>query len=185
MTTPSLAELFWTFLRVGAMGFGGPFALVSLMEKVVVSKGWMTTEEYTLSSGMGSLSPGPISSNTAAVVGYRLRGIAGGAVTYTAFHLPAVVLVIVLAATFQKVESLTVVQGALKGVFASVVGLLVAVGWKMARTLIKDWKAGIVALIPFLALVFLKANPVLIVLGTGLVGYFVFGSRRKEGGAAK
>jgi chromate transporter len=179
MVSPSLATLFWTFLKIGAMGFGGPFALVSLMEKVVVERGWMTTETFAESSGMASLSPGPISSNTSAVIGYRLRGLSGGAVTYTAFHLPAVLLVIVLAASFQQVESVLVVKGALKGVFAAVVGLLVAVGWKMARTLVKDVKSGALALVAFLALVFLKVNPVLIVLGAGAAGFALFRPARR------
>lgn len=173
-SSPSLLELFFSFLRIGAMGFGGPFALVSLIEKVTVKKGWMTTEQYAESTGMAGLAPGPISSNTTAVVGYRLRGLAGGAVAYFAFHLPAVVLVIVLSAYFQQVESLTTVQGALKGVFAAVVGLLASVGWKMGKTLIKDAKSAAVAIIAFLALLLLDANPVLIVLGGGVAGYFVF-----------
>lgn len=176
MGSPSLLELFWTFLRIGAMGFGGPFALVSLQEKVVVGKGWMTTEQFVESSGMASIAPGPISSNTSAVLGYRLRGLAGGAVTYTAFHAPAIILVIVLAAYFEKIQSLTLVQGALKGVFAAVVGLLIAVGWKMGRTLIKDWKSALVAVIPLVALLVFKINPVLIVLGTGALGFFLFRS---------
>lgn len=182
MSSPSLPELFWTYLRIGAMGFGGPFALVSLQEKVCVEKGWMTTEEFVQCSGMGSIAPGPISSNTCAVVGYRLRGVAGSVTTYFAFHLPAVVLVIVLAAYFDRIESLALVKGALKGVFASVVGLLVAVGWKMARTLIKDWKAATLSAIAFVALVFLKINPVLIVLGSGLIGFSFF---RPAGQGAK
>jgi chromate transporter len=173
-SSPRIPELFWSFLRIGAMGFGGPYALVSLTEKVVVARGWMTMEEYAESTGMASLAPGPISSNTSAVVGYRLRGLPGAITTYIAFHLPAVVLVIILAAYFQQVESLHMVQGALKGVFAAVVGLLVAVGWKMGRSLIKEWKSALVALVAFVALVWFKVNPVLIVIGTGLMGYLLF-----------
>ncbi|MGE5673506.1 MAG: chromate transporter [Mycobacterium leprae] len=179
-SSPSLLELFWTFLRIGAMGFGGPFALVSLQEKVVVGKGWMTTEEFAESSGMAGLSPGPISSNTSAVLGYRLRGLAGGAVTYTAFHAPAIIVIIILSAYFQRVEQLHTVQGALKGVFAAVVGLLVAVGWKMGKSLIKDWKSAVVFALPLLAVVLLKANPVLVVLGTGVLGYLVFRPARRS-----
>jgi chromate transporter len=171
---PGLPELFFTFLRIGAMGFGGPFALVSMIERVAVEKGWMSTEQYAESTGMAGLAPGPISSNTTAVVGYRLRGLTGGAVAYCAFHLPAVVVVIVLAAYFQRVEALTAVQGALKGVFAAVVGLLASVGWKMGKTLIKDMKSALLAFVAFLALLLFDANPVLIVLGGGVAGYFFF-----------
>lgn len=171
---PSLLELFLAFLRIGAMGFGGTFALVSIIEKVVVKKGWMTTEEFVESTGMAGIAPGPISSNTTAVVGYRLRGLAGGAVAYTAFHLPATILVIVLAAYFQRVQSMATVQGALKGVFAAVVGLLVSVGWTMGKKLIRDWKSAAVAVAALVAILALNANPVLVVLGGAAVGYFVF-----------
>lgn len=170
---PTAAQLFLTFLGIGAMGFGGPFALVSLMEKIVVQKGWMSTELFTESTGMAAMAPGPISSNTSAVVGYRLRGLPGAVATYTAFHLPAVVLVVILAATFQRLESLQVVKGALKGVYAAVVGLLVAVGLKMGKTTIKDVRSGVLAVLALLALVLLKANPALLVLGTGLAGYLI------------
>lgn len=175
MPAPSLAELFWTFLRIGAMGFGGPYALVSLIGKVVVNqKGWMTTETYAESTGMGSMVPGPISSNTSAVVGYRLRGWVGGLVAYTAFHLPAVTVVLVLAAYFQQVESLKIVQGALKGLSAAVIGLLVAVGWKMGKGLIREWKSAAITVAAFLGLVLWHVNPGLIVLGMGAVGYLAF-----------
>jgi chromate transporter len=179
---PSLSELFFTFLRIGAMGFGGTFALVSLQERVVVEKGWMTTEEFAESTGMAGMAPGPISSNTAAVVGYRLGGLAGAGATYVSFHLPAVVLVIVIATYLGAAEQAPMVKGALKGVFAAVVGLLVAVGWKMGRALIRDWKTAALALAAFLALVLLNANPVLIVLGAGALGFLAF---RPAGGERK
>jgi chromate transporter len=179
MDAPSLPTLFWSFLRIGSMGFGGPFALISLIEKVVVARGWMTTEQYVESTGMAAMAPGPISSNTSAVVGYRLRGLAGGTVAYTAFHLPAVVLVIILATYFDRIQSLVVVQGALKGVFAAVVGLLLGVLWKMSRTMIKDIRSLVVALIPLLLLIIFNMNPVLLVLGSGLLGYLVFRPARR------
>lgn len=188
MSVPSLAELTWAYFKIGCIGFGGPFALISLQEKTVVGKGWLTTEEFVQCSGMGSIAPGPISSNTSAVVGYRLKGPLGAAAAYFAFHLPAVVLVIVLAAYFQRLEKLQVVQGALKGVFAAVVGLLVGVFWNMFRKLVRDWLSALVLAIPFVALVVFKVNPVLIVLGSGILGYLIFSRAvrsAKEGGGAR
>lgn len=178
MVVPSLTELFLTFLRIGAIGFGGPFALVSLMEKVVVSqKGWMTTEAYAESTGMGSMTPGPISSSTAAVVGYRIRGWAGGILAYLGLHLPAVTLVIILAAYLSRVESLQIVRNGLKGLAAAVVGLLMAVGWKMGKNLIKTRKTFILTALAFVVLL-LGVNPVFVVLGMGVVGYFTLQQQR-------
>lgn len=174
-TRPSLSELFWTFLRIGAMGFGGVFALVSLQQKVIVQqREWMSTEEFLASSGVGALAPGPLSSNITAVVGYRLRGLAGGAVAYVAYHLPALVAVLVLAVYFRHVESLPVVRGALRGVTAAVIGLLFGVLWRMLQTLVTGVRSAIVLAVPLTALIVLNANPVVVVLGTGLLSYFVF-----------
>lgn len=169
---PTLSELFWAFLRIGAMGFGGQFALISLLERVVVQqKRWMTTEQFIESSGMGAVAPGPISSNACAVVGYRLHGFAGGAIAYIAFHLPAVVMVLLLAGSFSQWESLPAVHGALRGVFAAVVGLLAGVAWNTGRSMLTSMRAALIMLTPFLAMTVFRINPVLIVLGAGCLGY--------------
>lgn len=175
-----LAELFWTYFRIGLLGFGGPFSLVSLQQKAAVDKKkWLTEEEFAECLGIGSLTPGPISSGTAAVTAYRLRGFPGAAVAYFAFHLPAVVLVIVLAATWHQAEALPWVQGVLRGVGAAVVGVLCGVALNTGRSLIKDLRSGLVAGGATLALAAFGVNPILVMAAAALTGVLLLRPGRK------
>jgi len=167
----SLAELFWTYFRIGLLGFGGPFSLVSIQQRTAVDqKKWLTEAEFAECMGIGSLTPGPISSGTAAVTAYRLRGFSGAAVAYFAFHLPAVVLVIILAATWRQAETFPWVRGALRGVGAAVVGVLCGVALNTGRSLIKDLRSGLVAGGATLALAAFGVNPILVMAAAALTG---------------
>jgi len=71
----SLSHLAVTFLKIGALGFGGPFSLLAIMQKEIVEyRKWMTTDDFTQSVGIGTMTPGPIFFAAAIFVGYRLRG---------------------------------------------------------------------------------------------------------------
>jgi chromate transporter len=74
----SLSQLAWTFLRIGALDFGGPCSLLAVIQKQVVERRQqLTAEEFTQSIGIGRMTPAPIFFATAVVLGYRLRGIPG------------------------------------------------------------------------------------------------------------
>lgn len=170
----TLGELFAIFFRIGALGFGGPFALLSVIQKEVVEKqGWMTQAEYAESMGIGSLTPGPISSATVAFVGYRLRGIAGAAVAYGAFHIPSLILYVILAAFLTQATAIAGVRGFLKAVEAAVVGLLGGVALNMGRSLAVDTRSVLIIAISFVAVTFLHINPIPLMIGSVVVGALV------------
>lgn len=176
----SLTELFWTYFRIGLLGFGGPFSLVSIQQKTAVDrKKWLTEAEFAECMGIGSLTPGPISSGTAAVTAYRVRGVAGAAVAYFAFHLPAVALVTVLAATWRQAVALPWVQGALRGVGAAVVGVLCGVALNTGRSLIRDLRSGLVAGGATLALAAFGVNPLLVMVAAALTGVLLLRPARQ------
>lgn len=77
----SLAQLGLTFLKIGALGFGGPFSLLAIMEKELVERQrWLTPEDFSQSVAIGTLTPGPIFFAAAIFVSYHLRGVRGAAV---------------------------------------------------------------------------------------------------------
>ena len=77
-----LAELFLTFMKIGAFTFGGGYAMISLIEDACVTKhGWMTHEEMADMTAIAESTPGPISINCATHIGYRRFGILGAALT--------------------------------------------------------------------------------------------------------
>ena len=95
-----LAHLALTFLKIGALGFGGPFSLIAIMQKEVVERrDWMTAEEFTESVGVGTLTPGPIFFAAAVFIGYRLRRLPGASICCVLCTLlPSFVLVVAISA---------------------------------------------------------------------------------------
>ena len=80
-----LWELFVAFLRIGGLTFGGGYAMLPMLEKEAVEKkGWITNEELLDFYAVAQCTPGIIASNTASLIGYRVKGTAGalGAALY-------------------------------------------------------------------------------------------------------
>jgi chromate transporter len=166
-----LAELASVFLKIGALGFGGPFSLLAIMQKEVVeSRKWMTAEDFAQSVGIGTLTPGPIFFAAAVFIGYRLRRAPGAIVCAFSTLLPSFILVIAISALYVEIEANPAVTAALNGIAAGVVGLLASVVLQSARSAIKGPLRGLLAGVTFVALVFVNADPVVLIIGAGLAG---------------
>jgi len=166
-----LADLASVFLKIGALGFGGPFSLLAIMQKEVVeSRKWMTAEDFAQSVGIGTLTPGPIFFAAAVFIGYRLRKVPGAIVCALSALLPSFILVIAISALYVEIEANPAITAALNGLAAGVVGLLASVVLQSARSTTTGLWRGILASVTFLALVFLNADPVVLIVGAGLAG---------------
>ncbi len=98
MENPGIKEIFRTFLRLGLIAFGGPVAHIGLMEEVLVKeKKWIDSEKFLDLLSISNLIPGPNSTELAISIGYRLGGVRGLIAAGTAFILPAMALVMILA----------------------------------------------------------------------------------------
>ncbi len=168
---PPLAQLALSFLKIGALGFGGPFSLLAIMEKELVERRrWLLPEDFAQSVAMGTLTPGPIFFAAAVFVGYRLRGLAGAAICGACTLLPSFILVVAMAALYAQVEQNTWILAASRGLAAGVVGLFISVVLRMGRTAIQDWRTAVTVAVIFLAMVVLKIDPVLLIIVAGLGG---------------
>jgi len=170
-------ELFTVFLKIGCLGFGGPFALLALMEKEVVrEKEWVTPEEFAQSTAIGTLTPGPIFFAAAVHIGYKLKGIKGAVITSISSLLPAFLLTIVLAFFYIKVQSLPFIMGITKGITSAVVGLLIIMTFRTGKSIVKDFYGLIVAAFLFFTLAIFKTNPVWVIIISGLLGIVIYRS---------
>jgi chromate transporter len=166
-----LPELAAVFLKLGALGFGGPFALLALMEREVVARRqWLTAEEFAESTAIGTLTPGPIFFAAAVHAGYRLRGLAGAATAAVCVLLPSFTLATLLAAWYVRVEALPAVTGAARGASAAVAGLLGTLAVRQGRGLAGDRFGLVVGGLAFLALTLFKVNPALVILAAAAAG---------------
>src|SRR5512146_1375269 len=93
--TYSLQRLLRYFLKLGAVGFGGPIALAASMERDLAGeRGWITKEEFLRGLALSQLAPGPLAAQLAMYIGYVRAGFVGATLVGIAFVLPSFVMVV-------------------------------------------------------------------------------------------
>lgn len=140
-----LAELAGLFLKLGAIGFGGPAAHVGMMEdEVVRRRRWLTREEFLDYLGATNLIPGPNSTELAIHIGHARAGWPGLLVAGACFILPATLLVGAIAWAYVRFGTLPAMAGVLYGIKPVVIAVVIQALWGLGLTALKTW--GLVAL---------------------------------------
>lgn len=103
-----LLELFWVFFKIGAVSFGGGYAIISALQYEVVSRGWLTAMQYAQIVTISQITPGPIAVNAATYVGAKIfegnvfMSLIGSLVATFSVSLPSFILVILAAKIIKK-----------------------------------------------------------------------------------
>lgn len=159
------------FLRLGAAGFGGPVALVGYMHRdLVVTRKWVSEDDYKLALALAQLMPGPLAAQFAIALGYILRGVLGATVVGLAFIIPSFLMVLGISVLYVAYGGLWWMQALFYGVGAAVVAIITIAAYKLARGTIKRdpllW--GIFALL-FIVTVVTQAELALLFIFAGLL----------------
>ena len=170
-TQCTIAELGGYFLRLGALGFGGPVALVGSMHRdLVEKKGWFTEADYKEGLALAQLAPGPLAVQLAIYLGYVRLRIFGATLAGVAFCLPSFALVVALGWAYQHYGGLAWIQAAFYGVGASVIGIIGASAvWLTRRTVGTDWLLWLTWTVSAIATVVTETEYVALFLGAGLL----------------
>ena len=134
-TPPGLIALFVAFAKMSLAGFGG--VLVWARRGIVEQHRWMTAEEFYETFALCHFLPGPNIVNLSVVFGSRFRGIAGGVAAFAGLLGPPMVIVMILAALYQRFGEIDALRRILAGVSCAAVGLLISVVLRMMMPLIK------------------------------------------------
>lgn len=179
-----LWDLFVAFFRASNLGFGGGPAIIPLIQVEAVNKyEWMSNTQFNDVVAVTNALPGPIATKLAAYVGYQVASWAGVAVATAATILPTIFLVVLAGRFLAKHVNSPGLQAMLKGVRPVVTVLIavVALQWMMDIGAVameqNDWGMMVGnVLIGFGALLGLhwKIHPALLVVGSLVLGYFIF-----------
>ena len=121
----TLWQLVLYFLRLGAMGFGGPVALVGYMRRdLVEQRGWISEADYKEGLALAQLAPGPMAAQTAIYLGYVHYRILGATLAGIAFVLPSFCMVVALGWAYNQFGGLSWMQAVFYGVGAAVIGII-------------------------------------------------------------
>ena len=119
-------QLFLTFLKIGAVSFGGGYGMLSLIREEVLSHGWLSEEELLNMIAVSESTPGPIAVNMATFIGSSQGGVLGSFLATLAVVLPAFVIILLISTVIHNLLQYKGVNAFLVGVRPVVVGLILA-----------------------------------------------------------
>jgi len=119
-----LLELFLTFFEIGALTFGGGYAMIPFVREQVLAHGWLTEEELLNMIAVSESTPGPIAVNMATFVGSEQAGLLGSAAATLGVVLPSFIIILFISALLKNFLKYNGVKAFLSGVRPAVVSLI-------------------------------------------------------------
>ncbi len=186
-----LWQLFLSYLKIGFFGFGGGYAMLSLIQnEVVVQHAWMTNAEFADIVAVSQITPGPIAINSATYVGYTVGmqlghpvyGMLGSVIATLAVCLPSLTLMILVARFFMRLKNNRLVEGAMRGMRPVVIGMIAAAALLLIfprsdapgdRNFIDGWSWMLFGAV--LVGSWRKVNPILLIGLSAAAGIVIYG----------
>lgn len=167
-------ELFFVFFKMGAVLFGGGYAMLPmLMRELVEKRKWTSEEELLDYFAIAQCTPGVIAVNTATFVGNKRKGTLGGAVATLGVIMAPMILIILIATVLMRFWSRPAVAHAFNGVRVAVSALITASVIKLCKSNVKSFVGILMAVIGFVLVAFVKTSPVVVVLIAAVTGFFL------------
>ena len=163
-------ELIRLFLKLGFIGFGGPAAVIAMIDdEVVTRRKWLTREHFLDLIGATNLIPGPNSTEMAMHVGYERRGIGGMVVAGLCFILPAALMTGTLGWLYGEYGQIPEVEPFLRGIKPAVLAIILGALWRLGKSAVKAWSLVPIGVAVATALL-LGINEVIAMLLGGILG---------------
>jgi len=169
---PSFGEAFMTWLKIGCLSFGGPAGQIALMHRIVVDeKKWVPEAQYLHALNFCMLLPGPEATQLATYVGWVLHGVRGGLAAGILFVLPGAFVMLGLSLLYAYGRGVGVIDGALFGIKAAVLVIVVEALIRIGRRSLKTPLLMTLAGLGFVGIFFFELPFPLIVVAAALIGY--------------
>lgn len=170
-------QLWCVYLKIGIFGFGGGYAMLSLIQYEVVDKyHWLSLQEFTDVVAISQMTPGPIGINSATYIGYTVTGNLWGSIIATlAVCLPSFLLVLLISYFFAKFRNNKYVAAAFTGLRPMTVGLIAAAALLlMNHENFIDYKSILIFLTAFFLTWKYKLHPILMICLSGIAGLILY-----------
>lgn len=185
-------QLFLTFLKIGAVSFGGGYAMISLVRETCIANGWLTEEEILNFIAVSESTPGPIAINMATFVGSSQGGLLGSFLATLGVVLPSFIIILLLAAVMRNVLKYAGVNRTVKSVQPAIVAMILSTALTMFLSNVFnlsnvhsafefDWKSLVIfAVVATVAVVYKKLrkkniSAILLIVLSAIMGMLFFG----------
>ncbi len=170
-----LADLFCTYFRVGAVTFGGGYAMIPILEREIVKKkNWVTEEELLDYYAISQCTPGVIAVNAATFVGYKKGGVLGAIIATLGVITPSIIIITIIANMLSIFSDNKYVESAFKGISVAVCALVLTTVVGLIKKNVKNIFSVIIALGAFVAIGILQLSPIIVVISVLLASLLRF-----------
>ncbi|ASS37598.1 chromate transporter [Mogibacterium pumilum] len=160
-----MLELFVTFFKLGLFTIGGGVAMIPILSNIMVKdKKWFSEDEMIDIIAICQGLPGVIAINMATYVGFKRRGLIGSFVATFGVILPSFMIIVIIAKGMNFIDGNPYVQGALGGLRAAALGLIILAVYQIAKGVIKDRFSAIGSVVSFVLIAVFKINVIYIIL---------------------
>lgn len=183
-------KLIWSYLKIGLFGFGGGYAMLSLIQREIVTPGWITDKMFTDIVAISQMTPGPIGINSATYIGYSaplmagytnpLWGILGSVVCTLTVVLPSFILVAWTSHYIRRNRESVVIRGIFAGLRPVVIGLIASAALLLMNsdnfgdTRPQVLVSVIIAVAALCVVLFTKIHPIWVIVTSGVAGFLIY-----------
>jgi chromate transporter len=166
-------NLFWIFIKIGAILYGSGYVLFAFLDTELVSTGLLSRQQLVDAIAVGQFTPGPVFSSVT-FIGYQINGLAGAIVSTIGIFLPSFIFVALLNPLVKKMRNSKLFSAFLDAVNVASVAIIISVCFSIGKDSIKDWQTISISILSIiLTFGFKKLNSAFIVLGGSLTGYLL------------
>jgi len=180
------------FFKIGLFSFGGGYGMIPIIEREIVARGWLTSQEFVNIISISEMTPGPIAINTSTFIGYRIGGIPGAILATIGVVLPSLILILGIYFFLSKYKNQQIIKDTIYGIRPVVLALIIqAVVFVAGNTYFKEGtniidllnvSSGIqfleiispaaiaITVVSLLVLLLSKIHPILVILTAGAAG---------------
>lgn len=184
-------ELFLTFLKIGAVSFGGGYGMISLIREEVLLHAWLNETDFMNMIAISESTPGPLAVNMATFIGSVQGGFVGAMLATVGVVLPSFCIILLVAMVFLNVAKYKGVQAILSGIRPVVIGLILATAITLLGSTVfsfsklgDDVEVDVPALIIFALICIIvplykkvfqkKLSPIAIIMMSAVLGMFLY-----------
>lgn len=175
----TIADIFLTFLLIGATSFGGG-VVAYLRNALVVKKGWLDEEQFLTALEISQALPGLNATNMSVIVGDRLRGPLGAIAGFLGMTLPGSLLVFALGVAYASNHGNPAMHAVLSGIGAASVGLLAAVTLQIGRKQLQHFREIALIVLTVGLISFLHVSLIIVLVTVLPLAIYIY---RPRGGA--
>ena len=169
-----ILQLYLTFAKLGAVTFGGGYAMLPILHREIVEKrNWATEKEIADYYAIGQCTPGVISVNTATFIGEKRKGNLGGIAATLGFITPSIIIIAIIATFIHNFAHLEIVKDAFAGIRICVCVLILNAVRKLLKNSVIDWVTALIFISVLLLAALTTFSPIVFVMVAGVIGILI------------